>query len=157
MKITKRQLKNLIMESLLSEGTSHVVGGAHYAQVGDYEVYVKDVIDTLKELGAQPVPVPIGSFAPVNITRPENVAKYIQVMQQGDWDWNREPLYGQFWNGMVYMFDGNHRAQAGIDAGVYTHLPVVDVDPVLNHVFAHVNKGLPNRNGIRARKAEFKK
>ena len=64
MKITKRQLKNLIMESLLSEGTSHVVGGAHYAQVGDYEVYVKDVIDTLKELGAQPVPVPIGSFAP---------------------------------------------------------------------------------------------
>ena len=88
MKITKRQLKNLIMESLLSEGTSHVVGGAHYAQVGDYEVYVKDVIDTLKELGAQPVPVPIGSFAPVNITRPENVAKYIQVdslaqIQQG--------------------------------------------------------------------------
>ena len=151
MRITLRQLRKIIYESIV-ESTSHVVGGEHYAQVGNYEVYVKDVIDTLKTLKAPPVQVPIENFASVNITRPENVIKYIEIMQQGGWDWDREPLYGQFWNDKVYMFDGNHRAEAGIKSGVYTHLPVVNVDPVLNHVFKCVDQGIPNNYEIRARK-----
>lgn len=153
MKLTRRQLRYLIYESIM-ESTSHVVGGEHYARVGDYEVYVKDVIDTLKKLQVEPVQVPIEDFAPVNITRPENVVKYIEIMQQGEWDWDREPLYGQFWNNEVYMFDGNHRAQAGIESGVYSHLPVVDVDIVLNHVFECTDQGRENDYGIRARRAD---
>lgn len=147
----RKLIRKMIRENLLIESPSHVVGGDHYARVGNYEVHVKDVIDTLKNLEAKPVPVSISNFGPINVARPKNVEKYIQVMKQGNWDWKREPLYGQFWDGQVYMFDGNHRAQAGIDSGVYTHLPVVDVDPVLNHVFECVDAGKRNRYDIRAK------
>jgi len=150
----RKLIRKMIRDNLLTEGTSHVVGGDHYARVGNYEVHVKDVIDTLKNLEVKPVPVSISNFGPVNVTRPENVEKYIGVMKQGNWDWKREPLYGQFWNDQVYMFDGNHRARAGIDSGIYTHLPVVNVDPVLNYVFKCVDEGKENKFGIRARFSE---
>jgi len=43
-------IRKMIRDNLLTEGASHVVGGDHYARVGNYEIHVKDVIDTLKKL-----------------------------------------------------------------------------------------------------------
>ena len=128
------------------------VGGDHWGLVGDYNIYVKDVINAADKT-VKAVNEPINKFQdprvdregnPKKLRTPENAEKYKNTMLAGQWKWT--PVYCQFWEGKYDAYDGNHRIAAAIMANelkpdTVTHIPVREVGKIIDLAIQNFNQG----------------
>ena len=120
------------------------VGGDHWGLVGEYNIYVKDVVNAADKT-VKAVNEPIDKFIePDNLRTPENAEKYAQTMLSGQWKWT--PVYCSLWEGKYYPYDGNHRVAAAFMANkqkpnTVTHIPVRDVQGIIDQSINNFEKG----------------
>lgn len=143
MKSKDRQLLEEAYKSIYLKEDNQV-GGDHWGLVGDYNIYVKDVINAADKT-VKAVSEPIEKFnRPTNLRTPENAENYAKKMLAGEWKWT--PVYCQHWNGMYDSYDGNHRVAAAFMANeqkpnTVTHIPVIDVDGIINQTINNFKQG----------------
>jgi hypothetical protein len=112
--------------------------------VGDYNIYVKSVVDAADKT-VKAVNEPIEKFnRPTNLRTPKNAENYKKQMLAGQWKWT--PVYCQFWENMYDAYDGNHRVAAAFMAndekpGTVTHIPVRDVSNIIDTAIKNFDAG----------------